>query len=139
MATINITLSIDSSNQLEMDALTALLGQLNPNSVQTVAESKTINLGSKKGGSEASDKNIFKKKNEEAAKKEEVVEQKVEADPTEETKANVSITEIREVLATKVNDNRAEIKKQLTAMGASSVTTLEEKHYDSFYEFLQAL
>ena len=143
MAQIKIELSIDSSNLKEVNALMALLGQLNPSSNVTVGEPKTIDQGSKKevtGTTKTVTKNkVAEKTKEVKAEKEKEDAPKVEADSAEETDATVSITEIRELLAKKVNDHRGEIKAELTKIGASSVTTMKESYYDEFYAFLQKL
>lgn len=146
MAQIKIELSIDSSNSKEVNALMALLGQLNPSSNVTVGEPKTIDLGSKKeatGTTKTVTKNkVAEKVKEVEAEKEKEKTPEVEADPAEETNEEdptITITEIRELLAKKVNDHRGEIKSELTKIGASSVTTMKESFYDGFYAFLQKL
>lgn len=143
MAQIKIELSIDSSNSKEVNALMALLGQLNPSSNVSTVETKTIDQGSKKevfGTAKTVTKNkVVEKLKEVEAEKEKEDAPEVEANPAEETDATISITEIRELLAKKVNDHRGEIKAELTKIGASSVTTMKESYYDGFYAFLQKL
>lgn len=54
-------------------------------------------------------------------------------------KSSIKIEDVRAVLSKKVNDHRAEIKTELTRLGAANVTSLEEKHYPEFMEFLKEL
>ena len=51
----------------------------------------------------------------------------------------VSIQDIRILLASKVDNNRETIRAKLTELGAKSVTGLDARNYDSFYEFLKDL
>lgn len=73
--------------------------------------------------------------------------EEVKEEPKEEIKQetedheepSVTISEIRKEMAIKVGSNREVIKKMLTALGATSVTTLKPDNYDEFYELLKAL
>lgn len=51
----------------------------------------------------------------------------------------VSIQDIRNLLASKVDNNRETIRAKLTELGAKNVTGLDARNYDSFYEFLKDL
>lgn len=51
----------------------------------------------------------------------------------------VSIQDIRILLASKVDNNRETIRAKLTELGAKSVTGLDARYYNSFYEFLKDL
>lgn len=51
----------------------------------------------------------------------------------------VSIQDIRTLLASKVDNHRETIRAKLTELGAKSVTGLDARNYDSFYEFLKDL
>lgn len=51
----------------------------------------------------------------------------------------VSIQDIRILLASKVDNNRETIRAKLTELGATNVTGLDARNYDSFYEFLKDL
>lgn len=51
----------------------------------------------------------------------------------------VSIQDIRTLLASKVDNNREDIRAKLTELGAKNVTGLDARNYDSFYEFLKDL
>lgn len=66
-------------------------------------------------------------------------EEKPAAPKKEKADGGISITEVRALLATKVNEHRTEIKNQLTKLGASSVTTLEVDKYQEFVDFLNSL
>lgn len=57
----------------------------------------------------------------------------------EGSKSKNDITVIRKKLSEKVGTNRDAIKDKLTELGAANVTTLDEKHYDDFYAFLEEL
>lgn len=76
----------------------------------------------------------------EEVKKEPVKEEKpAEAPKKEKADDGISITEVRTLLATKVNDHRTEIKNQLTKLGATNVTTLDADKYQEFVDFLNSL
>lgn len=64
-------------------------------------------------------------------------EQKAEEPTT--SAPSVDIETIRSVLGTKVEKHREVIKAELEKCGAKNVTTLDVKHYDSFYKFLNGL
>lgn len=51
----------------------------------------------------------------------------------------VSVQDIRTLLASRVDNHRETIRAKLTELGAKSVTGLDARNYDSFYEFLKAL
>lgn len=59
--------------------------------------------------------------------------------PAAEKKAEVSIEDVRKVLAEKVNDHRETIKNKLTELGAPSVTKLAPSAYGVMLEFLKSL
>ena len=51
----------------------------------------------------------------------------------------VSIQDIRNLLVSKVDNNRETIRAKLTELGAKNVTGLDARNYDAFYEFLKDL
>ena len=51
----------------------------------------------------------------------------------------ISINEVRKVLAEKVNEHRTEIKDKLTELGAPSVTKLDKSKYQEMLNFLNSL
>lgn len=61
------------------------------------------------------------------------------AKPETPTKPSVTIEDVRKVLQAKVNDHRAAIKEKLSALGAPSVTKLDESKYQEMYDFLESL
>lgn len=56
-----------------------------------------------------------------------------------EQKSKLTIEDVRKVLASKVNEHRAEIKEKLDELGAPSVTKLDPAKYQELYDFLDAL
>lgn len=50
-----------------------------------------------------------------------------------------TVTDIRSIMAQKLNDHRAEIKKKLTDLGTDSVTNLAVEKYNEFVEYLKSL
>lgn len=52
---------------------------------------------------------------------------------------SLSIDEVRAKVSHLVNDHREAIKGQLTELGATSVTNLDEAKYPEFMEFLEGL
>lgn len=56
-----------------------------------------------------------------------------------EQKSDITIEDVRKVLASKVNEHRAEIKEKLDELGAPSVTKLDPEKYQELYDFLTAL
>lgn len=53
--------------------------------------------------------------------------------------STVTIEDVRKALSEKVNAHRNEIKDKLSALGAPSVTKLDESKYDEMYNFLISL
>ena len=51
----------------------------------------------------------------------------------------LSINDVRKLLAEKVNEHRAEIKDKLTELGAPSVTKLNKSKYQELFDFLNTL
>ena len=51
----------------------------------------------------------------------------------------VTIEQVRQALAAKVNDHREEIKEKLNSLGAPSVTKLDPAKYAEMFTFLNAL
>lgn len=51
----------------------------------------------------------------------------------------LDITDIRKVLASKVNTHREAIKEKLNEFGVQNVTTLPTEKYSEFYTFLNSL
>jgi hypothetical protein len=57
-----------------------------------------------------------------------------------QTEANeISIDDVRKLLASKINDNRPAIKDKLSELGAPSVTKLDPAKYSDFVSFLNSL
>lgn len=52
---------------------------------------------------------------------------------------SVTIEQVRQALAAKVNGHREEIKAKLNSLGAPSVTKLDPAKYTEMYSFLNAL
>ena len=59
--------------------------------------------------------------------------------PAEIAESSIKISDVRAVMATKVQDHRAEIKAKLTELGANNVTSLDESVYEEFHAFLTSL
>ena len=59
--------------------------------------------------------------------------------PAEIAESSIKISDVRAVMATKVQDHRAEIKAKLTELGANNVTSLDESVYEEFHTFLTSL
>ena len=55
------------------------------------------------------------------------------------TSCEVNITDLRALLATKVENHRPEIKAKLTELGAANVTTLDPQKYGAFKDYLNSL
>ena len=51
----------------------------------------------------------------------------------------IKVEDIRALLATKVDNYRADIKAKLTELGAANVTTLDKSEYVGFVAFLNGL
>lgn len=61
------------------------------------------------------------------------------AKPEASAKPSITIEDVRKVLQAKVNEHRAAIKEKLSALGAPSVTKLDESKYQEMYDFLESL
>lgn len=77
------------------------------------------------------------KEEEKSTPKEEEEKSTPKEEPTEDHE--ITIDEVRTELAKKVKDHRDAIKKKLTELEASNVTSLQSKHYPEFMEFLEGL
>lgn len=53
--------------------------------------------------------------------------------------STITIEDVRKALSEKVNAHRNEIKDKLSALGAPSVTKLDQSKYDEMYNFLESL
>lgn len=53
--------------------------------------------------------------------------------------STITIEDVRKALSEKVNAHRNEIKDKLSALGAPSVTKLDQNKYQEMYDFLIAL
>lgn len=63
-----------------------------------------------------------------------------QAKPTTSAPAStITIEDVRKALSEKVNAHRNEIKDKLSALGAPSVTKLDQSKYQEMYDFLTAL
>ena len=51
-----------------------------------------------------------------------------------EKKPSITIEEIRALASKAIKKDRDKVKKILTSFGATSVSALEEEHYDDFYK-----
>lgn len=130
MAKIKIEVEINASNPQHITAMNAFLDA----------------LGSKDGAADETCKqeNPPKEaaKTKKPAKKLENTKDAQEKEPKEQlenSSEKISLTELRAILSTKVNDHRSEIKNKLTEFGASSLSTLESSHYQDFADFLNSL
>lgn len=59
--------------------------------------------------------------------------------PTTSAAPSVTIEQVRQALAAKVNGHREEIKAKLNSLGAPSVTKLDPAKYVEMFSFLNAL
>lgn len=136
MAKIKFEVEIDATNEQHVLAVTNFL-----QAVGNTAEAAT--LAPKKETSKSAAKPVELPKKEtakaEEAKKEEPAKEEKPAETPKKADGGVNITEVRALLATKVGNHRTEIKNELTKLGASSVSTLDPKHYQAFVDFLNSL
>ena len=58
---------------------------------------------------------------------------------TSASASTITIEDVRKALSEKVNAHRNEIKDKLSALGAPSVTKLDQSKYQEMYDFLIAL
>lgn len=143
MSKIKFEVEIDATNGQHVLAVTNFLQAIgNTAEAATPAPKKETSKSAAKPG-ELPKKETAKAeeaKKEEPTKEEPAKEEKpAEAPKKEKADGGINITEVRALLATKVNDHRTEIKNQLTKLGASSVTTLEVDKYQEFVDFLNSL
>jgi len=65
---------------------------------------------------------------------------KIKAVPTKKAAPEgIKIEDIRALLAKKVTAHRADIKAELTRLGANNVTSLDPERYQEFMDFLNGL
>lgn len=130
MTKIKIEVEINASNSQHITAMNAFLDALGSNG--DVADETR---GQKNPPKEAT-------KTKKPAKKLENTKDAQEKEPKEQpenSSEKISLTELRAILSTKVNEHRSEIKNKLTEFGASSLSTLESSHYQDFADFLNSL
>ena len=59
--------------------------------------------------------------------------------PVASTSPSITIEQVRQALAAKVNGHREEIKEKLNSLGAPSVTKLDPAKYSEMFAFLNSL
>lgn len=156
MTNIKIEASIDATNAEHMLAAMAFLqaiGNLNQNAAKAIETDKPVvttkptttksttatKLKTEKSAPvEETPKKVDKPKEEPKQETQSAPEYRQEKSE-EGSKPKNDITVIRKKLAEKVGTNRDAIKDKLTEFGAANVTTLDEKHFDDFFEFLEGL
>lgn len=130
MTKIKIEVEINASNPQHITAMNAFL-----NSLGSKGDAADETRGQENPPKEAA-------KTKKPAKKLENTKDIQEKEPKEQTENSsekISLTELRAILSTKVNEHRSEIKNKLTGFGASSLSTLEPGHYQDFADFLNSL
>lgn len=75
----------------------------------------------------------------EKVEKVEKVEKIEKIEETTDDSSEIKIEDVRSKLSRKVGTNREEIKAKLKEYDAANVTSLDEKHYVDFIEFLDGL
>lgn len=67
-----------------------------------------------------------------------VATKKIEPETEAET-FNISVDQVRKLVAEKAKKHKTEIRTMLTELKAANVTKLDSKHYENFMEFLTDL
>lgn len=132
MAVIDIHISADTENDKELLAsLGAVLGGTVQKTAAVVALAKQSETTTKK--TKASTKTT--------KKVEDPVEDSTEAPAEVEdaTEKEITLDDLREVLALKKDDHRDAIKAKLEELGAKRVSAVEEKDYRTMYDFMHEL
>lgn len=134
MSKIKFEVEIDATNERHVLAVTNFLQAIG-NTAETVA------AVSKKETAKATTKADELPKKEKAKAEETPKEEtkNAEAPKAEKAEGGIDIVKVRALLATKVGEHRTKIKNELTRLGATSVSTLDPKHYQEFADFLNSL
>lgn len=116
MKQIEIKVTIDGNDPTQVNAAIALLQSLN-------SDAETEKPAPRTRKRKVADK---------------PAEAKTEEDPASKEK-EITITDVRTLLAKKVEIDREAIKAKLTELGANNVTSLDSTKYPEFIEFLNSL
>ena len=138
--------NVDLNNPQQVEKLIAVLRAAlpatqneNPSTPQAIQEKPKRAL--RKKASEPTPKNIDPVIQEEVKPveiKEPVVEPTPEPDP-KPVVVNRTLDDLRSLVSLKVGNHINVIKEKLTDLEASKVSTLDPKHFNEFYDFLNAL
>jgi hypothetical protein len=60
-------------------------------------------------------------------------------EPATEVDESIDADDLRELQAKKVDKHRATIKAELVKLGATGISSLDEKHYAAYFDFLSKL
>ena len=141
--------TIDLSNQAMAQALIHFIATVSEVEVNSVSEVQNL-TPTPPAESIKPAKNVFKEKNEaakaekpekaeKAEKPEKPVESEEKTQPGDGSDDEVNFDMVRSAMASKVEDHRAEIKKQMESYGAKNISSLPEDKYAEFYQFLKDL
>ena len=129
MKQINFDLSIDTDNAAQVDAMCVFLKSLNAASTEVAEPKKT-----RKSKAQVAEETPAG----EALKPTPEPEPEPTPEPTPEPE--ISITEVRTLLAKKANaENKPSLKAKLNELGAPNVTKLDPLKYAEFVDFLNSL
>lgn len=122
MNQVEIKVTIDVTDQQQVEALNALFATLAGGQPLKTVSSKTAKPKTEKPKADSAPESETQKKEE-----------------TKTEDPGIKIEDVRALLAKKVENNRAEIKTKLTALDAPNVTALDKSKYPEFVEFLNSL
>jgi len=139
---VKLTIKVNTADDAQLKALSNLLNVIgNDAALETSDKAKDaeviepIVLDTKKV---AAPKTV-KKEVAKAEEKLEEVEQEEVAETEQEETSDYTTDEVRAEVTKKAINNRDEIKKKLTALGANNVTSLDESKYGELMDYLATL
>lgn len=137
MSKIKFEVEIDATNVRHVLAVTNFLQAIGNTTEVVMPAPKQEIAKTAKATTKADELPKKEKAKAEETPKEET--KNVEAPKDEKTEGGIDIVKVRALLATKVGEHRTKIKNELTRLGATSVSTLDPKHYQEFADFLNSL
>ena len=140
MSTLIVEVKVDLSNQSQVNEMINFLGKISGNG------STVVKTEEKKEAEPTVKKNTVPAKAK--AKEEPVVEKVIQEEDTSAADASaasgsedpeITFNDVKNMMASKIDDNRDAIKNKMAELGAKNMSTLKEEDYAEFHKFLKSL
>lgn len=135
--TVTFTLNLDESNPKAVESVIRMLNGLN--GTATKADTEQVEAAKPQKEKAAKKTKVLKNNEPEMDQKPDTSpDPSPVSEPKKETSVH-TISEVRSLLAKKVQNHREEVKNKLTELGSNNVTSLSVDLYDEFVSFLNGL